>query len=113
VQPKLCGSDRRKLKIYANSKKRKDQNGMPFFRFVSYIICCFRFNMTFFKIDSRRLKKLTGNQNAIVDVIERGSAKRRPKIVKMVKQTAISKRRWMPSRIVTWAWPRKSDVSAG
>jgi hypothetical protein len=49
----------------------------------------------------------------IVDVIEKGSAKRRPKIVKMVKQTAISKRRWMPSRIVTWAWPRKSDVSAG
>jgi hypothetical protein len=48
--------------------------------------------MASFKIDSRWLKRPTGNQNSIVDVIEKGNAKRRPKIVKMVKQTAISRK---------------------
>jgi hypothetical protein len=94
-------------------KERAKRNA--FFRFVliSYDICSFRFCMASFKIDSRWLKRPTGNQNSIVDVIEKGNAKRRPKDVKMLKQTAISRRRWMPSRIVTWAWSRKSDVSAG
>jgi hypothetical protein len=64
-------------------------------------------------IHSRRPKKPIGNQNVIVDVIEKGREKKRPKIVKKVKQTVINKKKWMPSRIVIWVWSRKSDVSAG
>lgn len=84
-----------------------------FFQVERHII--FILGASFFKylLHIRRRKSRTKNRIGIDDVTGNANEKKKSKIVKTVKQTVTSKKKWMPSRIAISAWLRRSVVSEG